>query len=158
AVLAREVYTDMLPMARQFGTDLRIDASTPCVTLIDADRFRQALRIVLDNALKYTPAGRDVRLTVTHDTNYIRVVVQDTGEGIPSEHLPRLFDRFYRVDQSRSRAAGGTGLGLPIARALVEAQGGSIDLTSIVGQGTTVMISLPSPGNAQRSAAAKGPD
>jgi signal transduction histidine kinase len=147
ATLAREVYTDMLPMAHQFGIDLRIDASAPCLTLIDVDRFRQALRIVLDNAVKYTPAGHGVTLTVTHDADHLRVVVQDTGEGIPPEHLPHLFDRFYRVDQSRSRAAGGTGLGLPIARALVEAQGGSIDLTSIVGQGTTVTINFPRQGN-----------
>lgn len=150
AVLAREVYMAMLPMARQLGVDLRIDASSPCIALIDADRIQQVLRILIDNALKYTPAGHAVTVNVTCDTARIRVVVHDTGAGIPAEHLPRIFDRFYRVDQARSRDAGGTGLGLPIARALIEAHGGSIALTSTVGQGTTVTISLPSPAQESR--------
>ncbi|HVB64143.1 MAG TPA: ATP-binding protein, partial [Nitrolancea sp.] len=150
ALLAREVYMAMLPMARQLGVDLRIDASPTCIALIDADRIQQVLRILIDNALKYTPAGHAVSVCVACETTRIRVVVHDTGAGIPAEHLPRIFDRFYRVDQARSRDAGGTGLGLPIARALIEAHGGSIALTSTVGQGTTVTISLPSPAQESR--------
>jgi signal transduction histidine kinase len=111
--------------------------------LSDAGRIRQVLRILLDNALKYTPAERDVELSVTRDAGEVRIVVRDSGLGIASEHVPRIFDRFYRIDQARSRAVEGTGLGLPIARALVTAHGGSINLTSIVGQGTTVTVSLP---------------
>ena len=69
--------------------------------------------------------------------------VADTGEGIPAEHLPRVFDRFYRVDKARSREAGGSGLGLSIARGIVEMQGGQIELLSTPGQGTKAVVSLP---------------
>lgn len=141
--LAREVYEEMLPLARQREIELNLHVSGSCPVLIDADRIRQVLRILLDNALKYTPAQRDVALSVTRGSNDVRIVVSDSGPGIERAHLPRLFDRFYRIDQARSRVVEGTGLGLPIARALVEAHGGSIDLTSTVGEGTTVTISLP---------------
>jgi signal transduction histidine kinase len=141
--LAHEVYDAMLPLARQLGIDLRLEATPPCMVLIDADRMRQVLRILVDNAVKYSPAGRDVRLTIFCDDAHRRIEVRDSGNGIAPEHLPHLFERFYRVDQARSRAAGGTGLGLPIARALVEAQGGTITLSTVAGQGTTVTINLP---------------
>jgi signal transduction histidine kinase len=154
AVLAHEVYDAMLPLARQLGVELRIEATPPRVALVDADRMRQVLRILIDNAVKYSPAGREVRLRVTGDDTRIQIEVCDTGSGIPPEHLPHLFERFYRVDQARSRAVGGTGLGLPIARALIEAQGGSIRLTSVVDQGTTVTITLPSPAKLPRQSGA----
>ncbi|HLI51838.1 MAG TPA: ATP-binding protein, partial [Thermomicrobiaceae bacterium] len=91
----------------------------------------------------YTPAQRDVMLAVTRGKGDVSIIVRDSGLGIPEKDLSHLFDRFYRVDQARSRALGGTGLGLPIARALVEAHGGTITVTSALGRGTTVTISLP---------------
>ncbi|HVX30444.1 MAG TPA: ATP-binding protein [Nitrolancea sp.] len=141
--LAREVTDEMLPLARQRQIDLRLDTPGPCLLLLDAGRIRQVLRILLDNALKYTPAAGHVEFSVSRDSGAARIIVRDSGPGIASEHLPRIFDRFYRVDQARSRAVEGTGLGLPIARALVNAHGGSIKLTSTVGEGTTVTVTLP---------------
>ncbi len=149
-LLAQEVYDAMLPLARQLGVDLRFEATPSCMALVDTDRMRQVMRILVDNAVKYSPSGSDVLLSVTCDDARVRIEVRDTGSGIPPEHLPHLFERFYRVDQARSRAAGGTGLGLSIARALVEAQGGTITLTSVVNQGTTVTISLPKPAKIAR--------
>jgi signal transduction histidine kinase len=99
--------------------------------------------ILLDNALKYTPAGGKVRVQVARHGNEASLAVTDTGEGISPEHLARLFDRFYRVDPARSRAQGGAGLGLAIARSLVTAHGGQLSLSSQPGTGTTALVRLP---------------
>lgn len=145
AALVREVHGAMTPMARQRGVALHVETPQPAIALIDAERIQQVLRILLDNALKHTPAGGDVHLSTSAEATQIRIVVADTGTGIPPADLPHVFDRFYRVDQARSRAAGGSGLGLPIARALVEAHGGTITLTSTLHHGTTVTVTLPTP-------------
>jgi signal transduction histidine kinase len=110
---------------------------------IDPDRIQQVLLILLDNALKYTPAGGQVKVSLRTDDNSAIVEVADTGPGIAAEHLPRIFDRFYRADAARSRAAGGTGLGLSIARMLVEAHGGQLSLSSTLGVGTLATLRLP---------------
>jgi signal transduction histidine kinase len=98
-----------------------------------------------DNALKYTPEGGAVEVRAEPHDGTVVATVRDTGEGIPAEHLPRVFDRFYRVDKARSREQGGTGLGLSIARSIVTAHGGRIELDSTLGQGTTCTVSLPMP-------------
>lgn len=98
---------------------------------------------LIDNAVKYTPEGGSLRVNVDRTAGQAVFTVVDTGEGIPAEHLPRVFDRFYRVDKARSREMGGTGLGLAIAKSIVAAHGGAIDLTSAVGAGTTVTVTLP---------------
>src|SRR5262249_12580408 len=90
-----------------------------------------------------TPEGGTVWVESDRRGNASRVVIRDTGPGIPPEHLPHVFDRFYRVDKSRSRDQGGTGLGLSIARTIVTAHGGTIELTSTPGQGTTCTVILP---------------
>jgi signal transduction histidine kinase len=97
----------------------------------------------LDNAIKYTPEGGAVTVEFGRRDRAAVVTVRDTGIGIPEEHLPRVFDRFYRVDKARSRAQGGTGLGLSIARSIVTAHGGNIELTSLLGKGTTCTVTLP---------------
>jgi signal transduction histidine kinase len=97
---------------------------------------------VLDNALKYTPQGT-VRVWGARRADVAVLTVQDTGIGIAPEHLPRVFDRFYRVDKARSREQGGTALGLSIARSIVTAHGGTIELKSTPGQGTTCTVTLP---------------
>jgi histidine kinase len=94
--------------------------------LADEDRLIQILTNLIGNALQYTPENGSVTVSVERDKNEARVSVRDTGDGIPAEHLARIFDRFYRVDKSRSRAHGGSGVGLTIAKHLVEAQGGKI--------------------------------
>jgi signal transduction histidine kinase len=110
----------------------------------DPDRLQQVLLILVDNALKHTPAGGSVTISVKSSGADLVGQVSDTGEGIALEHLPRLFDRFYRVDAARSGDHEGTGLGLAIARSLVEAHGGQLTLASTLGVGTTATIHLPS--------------
>ncbi len=109
----------------------------------DADRLEQAMLILLDNAMRHSPAGAPVRLELARDGREAVVRVVDQGEGIAAEHLPRIFDRFYRVAAARDRASGGSGLGLAIAQAIVRQHGGSIAAASEVGAGSTFTITLP---------------
>jgi signal transduction histidine kinase len=108
----------------------------------DADRLRQVIGNLVGNALRYTPAGGQIALRARPDGHRVRLAVSDTGQGIAPEDLPHVFDRFYRGDTSRDRASGGSGLGLSIARALIEAHGGTIDVQSTPGEGTTFSILL----------------
>jgi signal transduction histidine kinase len=108
----------------------------------DADRLRQVIGNLVGNALRYTPAGGRIALRARPDGPKVRITVSDTGQGIAPEELPHVFDRFYRGDTSRDRASGGSGLGLSIARALIEAHGGTIDVQSTPGEGTTFSILL----------------
>jgi signal transduction histidine kinase len=112
----------------------------------DADRLRQVIGNLLGNALRYTPEGGAIALRVRPAGDRVRIIVSDTGAGIPAEDLAQVFDRFYRGDAARARASGGSGLGLAIARALVEAHGGTIDVQSTPGQGTTFVVELPRAG------------
>jgi signal transduction histidine kinase len=98
---------------------------------------------LIDNALVHTPSGGDVVVTATTTDGHTRLAVRDTGPGIPPEHLPHIFDRFYRVDPSRSRSTGGVGLGLAIAKQFVEASGGTIRVDSEPGEGATFLVVLP---------------
>ena len=113
--------------------------------LVDADRITQVLVNLVGNALQYTHAGGDITLSAERKANEILVSVTDTGRGIPAEHLPHLFTRFYRVDKSRSRqAGGGSGIGLTIARHMVEAHGGRIWAESQGdGKGSTFKFTIP---------------
>jgi signal transduction histidine kinase len=108
----------------------------------DAARLRQVLLILLDNALRHSPAGGTVRVDAGVDRKQVHLRVSDTGDGIPAEHLPFVFERFYRVDDARGHGDG-TGLGLAIAKGLVEAQRGHIALESRPGAGTRVTVTLP---------------
>jgi signal transduction histidine kinase len=110
---------------------------------IDSHRIKQVLYNLLDNAVAHTGPGGRITVTARQEGDCLYVSVADTGEGIPAEDLPLIFERFYRVDKSRTRATGGTGLGLTIAKRLVEAHGGRIDVRSRPGQGTTFTFSLP---------------
>ena len=112
----------------------------------DPGRIGQVLRNLLVNATNYTPSGGAVQVTVSPVRDGVEVSVQDSGPGIPPEDLPYLFERFYRVDKSRSRATGGVGLGLTIAKRLVEAHGGAINVRSQAGSGSTFYFTLPSNG------------
>ncbi len=110
-----------------------------------ADRraLEQILTNLVDNALKYSPEGAEIIVGASREAGVLRVFVRDTGPGIEQRHLPRLFERFYRVDAGRSRELGGTGLGLSIVKHLVEALGGMIGVESAVGKGTTFAFTLP---------------
>jgi two-component system phosphate regulon sensor histidine kinase PhoR len=116
----------------------------------DPEAVHQILANLLDNALKYTPEGGDIyvgaRVLSGPDERTpasVELYVRDTGIGIPADELPRLFERFYRVDKARSRALGGTGLGLAIVKHLVRAQGGEVGVTSRPNDGSTFSFTLP---------------
>lgn len=141
--LARAVTDAVAPLAVSSGLSISVSAPPGVVAEVDPDRFRQVLRILLDNAIAYSPAGGTIQVSVERLDSRARVAVADTGVGIAAEEQARVFDRFYRADRARARATGGTGLGLAIARALVQAHGGEIDLSSEPGRGTTVWFTLP---------------
>ncbi len=132
------------PLAAEHGIALTSAAEdAPLVIEADPDRLHQVAMIALDNAIKYTPEGGRITVEATRHGGEALATIHNTGEGIPAEHLPRLFDRFYRADHARARAHGGAGLGLAIAQSLVHAHGGHIAVTSNAGDGTTVRIRLP---------------
>ncbi|HEX7871888.1 MAG TPA: ATP-binding protein [Sphingobium sp.] len=134
------------PRARDIALDL--DIGVPPIRG-DSAQIHQLIHNLVSNALKYGRPGTPVTVTLQRDgSDHIRIAVSDEGEGIAPEHLPRLTERFYRVDASRSRAVGGTGLGLAIVKHIVERHRGRLQIDSVVGRGTTVAVILPIPENA----------
>lgn len=109
----------------------------------DSDKMEQVFQNILSNAIKYTPSGGSITVRLWDEDNYVFTSVKDTGIGIPKEDLPRIFERFYRVDKTRSREFGGTGLGLSIAKEIVKAHEGEIEIKSEVGKGTEVIVKIP---------------
>jgi two-component system phosphate regulon sensor histidine kinase PhoR len=126
--------------ARQIALDC--NAVPEATVLAHRDRIEQVLLNLLDNAIKYAPAGSRVALTVAVDGDKVRISVADQGPGIPPEALPRLFERFYRVDPGRSRDEGGTGLGLAIVKHIVQLHGGKVWVESVPGRGSTFHVEL----------------
>jgi signal transduction histidine kinase len=126
------------------GQTLELEAPRRVELPGDADRLHQLLMILLDNAIRHTPVGGRVRVAVAATPDgTARIAVRDEGEGIEAEHLPHIFERFYRADGARGRSSGGTGLGLAIARAICRSHGGDIAVTSAPGQGATFIATLP---------------
>jgi len=122
----------------------QIDDQLPPV-LIDSERINQVFFNLVSNALRHTPAGGTIHVDATLHLAEVNITIQDTGDGIPPEHLAHIFERFYRVDPSRQRASGGSGLGLAIVKAIVQGHGGTVIAHSdgIPGQGTRFVVSLP---------------
>jgi two-component system sensor histidine kinase BaeS len=145
APLIRQVANRLQPQFEEKGVKFHLElASELPLVLADEDRLSQVLLNLVGNALQYTPAGGTVILRAEKHATDLLVIVQDTGLGIPAEHLPHLFTRFYRVDKSRSRAGGGSGIGLTIVKHLVEAHGGQVGAASEgAGFGSTFSFSLP---------------
>ena len=134
------------PQFRKKGVALHMSAGAGAAgpsAYVDPDRLSQAVINLLSNALKFTPAGGTVSVSAAEGTAGTEIRVEDTGIGISAEDLPRIFERFYRVDSSRSRATGGAGIGLSISRAIVEAHGGTIHAESEPGRGSEFLITLP---------------
>ncbi|NWJ44298.1 MAG: hypothetical protein HXX08_00320 [Chloroflexi bacterium] len=143
--LGRSLTREMQPLAEARKLELEFDSGDKSEIWVmgESVRLRQLLLILLDNAIKYTPSGR-VDLSVTLDKSHHAIIkVTDTGVGIPEDKVDKIFERFYRVDKSRTRREGGFGLGLSIARWIVQIHNGSIHATSKVGQGSVFSVSLP---------------
>ena len=126
------------------GVKLTLGDFEPLEVEGDPDRLKQLVLNLVDNALRHTPPGGTVTLDLAHRRDEATLRVRDTGPGIPPEHLPRIFERFYRVDAARARLAGGAGLGLAISREIADAHGGRIEVESQVGAGSTFTVVLPS--------------
>lgn len=144
AALGSDVYARLADRCREKEIELRQDwPSDLPLALGDHDRLEQVFVNLVTNAVDFTPAGGYICTRMRRSGSMIRVEIEDSGVGIPASDLPRIFERFYRVDKTRSRDFGGTGLGLSIARQIVEAHGGSMSIASQVGKGTTVTFTIP---------------
>jgi two-component system sensor histidine kinase BaeS len=130
-------------LAATRGVSLNVEVGEQVKVRADADRLTQVLDNLLDNAIRHAPDGSAVAVTIQREGNEIRCAVSDRGAGIPSEHLPFIFERFYRADSSRNRHVGGSGLGLAIVHSLLLAQGGRITVGSVEGEGSTFTFWLP---------------
>ena len=142
--LLREAVDLIRPMAEKNDLVLEMTPmSVPAEVFCDSEAVSQILSNLLDNAIKYTPAGGRITVGAHEAGRFVELWVRDTGIGIPPEDVPRLFERFYRVDKARSRELGGTGLGLSIVKHLVAAHGGTIHVESLPNEGSTFFFSLP---------------
>jgi len=144
AKLVEQAVTSWQPQVAAKGILLSLDLprNLPLVN-IDRQRVNQVLRNLLENAVAYTGKGDTITVAAAKQGDWVEISISDTGRGIPAEDLPNIFERFYRVDRSRARATGGTGLGLTIAKRLVEAHGGEIAVQSELGKGSRFSFTLP---------------
>ena len=131
------------PRAEKKSTVLIVDHPSEVMVYAETEGIRQILDNLVDNAIKYTPEGGEISVKIAIESKQVLIRVQDSGIGISENHLQRIFERFYRVDKARSRELGGTGLGLSIVKHLVNAFGGTIDVTSHPESGTAFIILLP---------------
>jgi two-component system phosphate regulon sensor histidine kinase PhoR len=150
AEVAEEVASSFAGAAERKGVSLRREDRGASTVVSDADRLRQILENLVENAVKYTPAGGHIVITTAPRTDGAELVVADDGPGIGPEHLLRIFERFYRVDKARSRELGGTGLGLSIVKHLAEGMGATVSVESAPGGGTRFTVALP-PGPQRRA-------
>jgi len=141
--IVRKIVATQLPLAKAHELVIDFSDDFPLIDG-DSDKLGRVLSNLVDNAIKYSPRGGKVLVTgALIDPKHVRVSIADEGIGVSSEHLPKLFDRFYRVDNRDNREIGGTGIGLALVKALVEAHHGAIDVESELGQGSTFTITLP---------------
>ena len=147
AQLVREVSHDIKESANRSHSDISVSISDGVPGIAgERTQLTQLLHNIIGNAVKYNREGRKVDIILSLDDTHpdmVKLTVQDEGEGIANEHIPRLTERFYRVDSARSRAMGGTGLGLAIVKHIVERHRGRLAVDSVVGEGTRFSIWLP---------------
>lgn len=145
AVIARSADVAR-PRAAEHGITLVVEIPDALPEIeADPDRLAQVLRNLLENAIRHTPTGGTIALRTTLRQDALAIAVSDTGSGIAEEHLPFIFERFYRADSSRTRSTGGAGLGLAIVRQIVEAHGGTVSAMSAPGEGAIMTVALPLP-------------
>jgi len=154
-LLLTDVVAQVRPMAQAKGLDLTSQIETNLIATVDPDIVTQIVLNLLDNAIKYSPAGgvrlsaytfsQQVSRAAAQGGDELQINIADDGPGIPDEHIGHIFERFYRVDRARSRELGGVGLGLSIARELAHAHGGAITVHSTPGEGSTFVLHLPLP-------------
>ncbi len=152
SALVEDAIESLAGMVVESGVSLEAGETTPELVLADVDAMTQVFGNLIENAMKYGAGGRRVLVAARAQDGMVEFSVQDFGQGIASEHLDRIFERFYRVDKARSRESGGTGLGLAIVKHIVLAHGGTIRAESEMGAGTTFLFTLPVAG------AAAGPE
>ena len=145
APLLAEIAATFQPLARQTRQITLVASADPDLPMVlgDRERIAQVLGNLVRNALRYTPEGGLVSLRAVREGSLVRVIVEDTGVGVPPERLDRIFERFYRGDDARDRESGGAGLGLAIVRELVEAMGGTVAAASVPGEGSSFSFTLP---------------
>lgn len=141
--ILHELIEDLVPLAEDRSIRLLLDCEPVLLVQGDAQRLKQLFINLLDNALRYTDVGGTVTVRLSGTQEQVAVAVQDTGHGIAPEHLPFLFERFYRIDHSRTRDVGGTGLGLSIVKEIAESHKGTITVRSEVGKGSVFTLVLP---------------
>lgn len=143
--VVRETLEALAPLADERTIELRLEPSRSLPTIAaDADRMRQVVQNLVENALRHTPPGGEVRVRLRDGNgDGVHLQVADTGSGIRPEDLPHIFEHFYRADESRARSSGGTGMGLAIVKSLVEAHGGHVSVESSPGAGSTFTVTLP---------------
>ncbi len=141
-----DLIKSLQPLAESTSVRLSVDCPDTCVAYTDRGLLEMAVRNLVDNGIRYNRPGGQVRLMCLQEDGSLRLQVEDTGEGIPNQHLTRIFERFYRVDPHRSRERGGTGLGLAIVKHAVNKLGGEIEVHSTVGKGSTFTLRLPAEG------------
>jgi signal transduction histidine kinase len=130
-------------LAQDKGIKFAVDAHEELMVSGDKVKLRQLFINILENAVRYTPTAGHISVSLVKQESNAVVSISDTGIGIPPEHLPHIFERFYRVDKARARADGGVGLGLAIAKIITESHKGKIEVESELGKGTTFRISIP---------------
>ena len=143
--LLHQAYLSGRDRSEALGVELRVEVDHPLPqVLVDTERIAQVLGNLVDNALRHTGTGKSVVLAASSSAGHVQLSVTDSGEGIAAQHLPHIFERFYRADSARDRASGGSGIGLAITKALVQAHGGTIVATSAGrGAGSRFEITLP---------------
>lgn len=142
--LLTEVIQNLMPLARDYHVTINLNVYEETDVLADARLLGLAFGNLIDNGIRYNRSGGSVMITVRDVDHGVTIHIQDTGEGIPSEELPRIFDRFYRVEKSRARNRGGAGLGLAICEHIIKLHGGHIKVSSMVGEGSNFIVWLPS--------------
>ncbi|MDQ2873184.1 MAG: cell wall metabolism sensor histidine kinase WalK, partial [Candidatus Eremiobacteraeota bacterium] len=141
--VVRPIVGSFEPQAAAKGIALELSAERPIVIEADSQRLSQVLVNLIDNAMRFTPAGGSVVTTIEVSGGYALISVSDTGIGIPYKDLPHVFERFYVVDRSRARDVGGVGLGLSIVKQIVDAHNGTVAAESMLGSGTKFIVRIP---------------